>query len=220
MAWPWASCADGLNIVSEQNQKGRKHFCFLPSDFRLGIGGADRDRTDSRSTLRITSTMAGVTKRISSPSRRRRAKKIPIRAKRASEVLKKYDGPSVGLELKRGKTVAVGVKTGDEIEFLVLEGEFELPADLGRTLRKRIADSDDRRRYVIASALGSDRRHWFYYVVTSDSYVVGDLQSATAFKRRVIAEAVMALLRSEWHEIVECRRLDDGTLEMQKRRRR
>lgn len=113
--------------------------------------------------------------------------------------------------------MALGVKHGDEIEMLILEGEFELPADLGRTLRKRIEDIDDKRRYVIASIFSAKQKCWLYYDVCSDSYVMGDLQRATAFKRRAIAEAVMALLRSEWHEIVECSRRSDGTLRLSSR---
>jgi len=136
------------------------------------------------------------------------------RTQRASEVLEEFDGPAVGLDLRRGRAVALGVKSGDKIELLVLEGEFELPADLGRTLKKRIDDIDDKRRYVIASMFGEKPRHWLYYDVSSDSYVMGDLQQATAFKRRAIAEAVMALLRSEFHEIVECTRLSNGTLRL------
>lgn len=138
------------------------------------------------------------------------------RKHRASEVLEEFEGPSVGLELRRGRAIAVGVKSGDEIEMLILEGEFELPADLGKTLKKRIDEMDDKRRYVIASTFDTKQRHWLYYDVSSDSYVMGDLQCATAFKRRAIAEAVMALLRSEWHEIVECRRLSNGTLRLSK----
>ena len=134
------------------------------------------------------------------------------RKRPASEILEEFEGPSVGLDLRHGRAVALGVKKGDEIEMLILEGEFELPADLGRTLRKRIDESDDKRRYVIASKFSEKRQHWLYYDVTSDSYVMGDVQRATAFKRRAIAEAVMALLRSEWHEIIECTRLSNGTL--------
>src|SRR5438105_4211698 len=140
--------------------------------------------------------------------------KTRYRRQRASEVLQEFEGPAVGLDLQRGRAIALGVKKGEQIEMLILEGEFELPADLGRTLRNRIEESDDTRRYVIASTFNGKRRNWLYYDVSSDSYVMGDLQRATAFKRRAIAEAVMGLLRSEWHEIIECTRRPDGTLRL------
>src|SRR5579884_2284450 len=117
-------------------------------------------------------------------------------------VVRKFDGPSVGLPLTKGRAVAVGVKTGNEVKLVILEGEFELPADLGRTLKKRIRDLDDKRKYVIASKFSKNSKHWLYYDAESDCYLLGDLQRASVFKRRAIAAAVMALLRSEWHEIV------------------
>ena len=114
----------------------------------------------------------------------------------------------------KGRAVAVGVKTGDAVDLLILEGEFELPADLARTLKKRIRDLDDKRRYVIAGKFSSKSKHWLYYDAESDCYAFGDLQRATVFKRRAIAEAVMALLRSEWQEVVQCTRLADGSLRL------
>src|ERR1041385_3901011 len=142
------------------------------------------------------------------------------RRQTASEILEPFEGPSVGLNLQRGRAVALGVQRGEQVELLILEGEFELPADLGRTLRKRIKESDNKRRYVIASTFNGKRENWLYYDVSSDSYVMGDLQRATALDRRAIAEAVMGLLRSEWHELIECTRRPDGTLRLNQRRSR
>ena len=150
----------------------------------------------------------------------RGVKQTVVRHAEVGQHLEGFRGPSVGLELKKGRAIAVGAKIGDRVEFLILEGEFELPADLARTLEARIRHIDDTRRYVIVSTYGTKPGFWFYYCVESDSYIVGDLQFATAFKRREIAEAVMALLRSEWHEVVECRKLKDGKLKLTGRRRR
>jgi hypothetical protein len=48
---------------------------------------------------------------------------------RASEVLEQFEGPSVGLDLQRGRAIALGVKKGRQIEMLILEGKATIRAD-------------------------------------------------------------------------------------------
>jgi hypothetical protein len=71
-----------------------------------------------------------------------------------------------------------------------------------RELRRRVADLDDRTRYLLVSVFS--RRFALYYDVSQDVWAMNDPSSGTLFKRRSAAKAVQGLLR-DGILIVPCR---------------
>ena len=65
------------------------------------------------------------------------------------------------------------------------------PAEL-RILKRRLADAEDRTRYVLASVLSP--QFALYYFVADDVWVMNQPQKATLFKRKVAAKAIKKLL--------------------------
>lgn len=77
-----------------------------------------------------------------------------------------------------------------------------LTAAQRRELDRRVADSNDRTRYLLASVFSP--RFVLYYDVAEDTFVWKDPRPATLFKRRAAAAAVAKLL-GPGVEIVRCR---------------
>jgi hypothetical protein len=77
-----------------------------------------------------------------------------------------------------------------------------LTAAQRRELDRRIADSRDRSRYLLASVLSP--RFVLYYDVAEDTFVWKDPRPATLFKRRAAAAAIAKVLGSGV-EILPCR---------------
>jgi hypothetical protein len=71
-----------------------------------------------------------------------------------------------------------------------------------RELNRRIADLEDRTRYLLVSAFS--RRFVLYYDVSRDVWAANDPAGGTLFKRRGAAVAIKALLRGSV-DIVRCR---------------
>lgn len=63
-----------------------------------------------------------------------------------------------------------------------------------RELNRRLADSRDRTRYLLASVFGP--KFALYYSVSEDTYGMNDPRHATLFKRRAAALAIRRLLGS------------------------
>jgi len=80
---------------------------------------------------------------------------------------------------------------------------------LARELARRIKEVRDPTRYVIVSAF--TRRFLLYYDVRADSYPMNNLESATLFKRRSVAEAVMSVLGNH-HAIMTVRLGKNGAI--------
>lgn len=71
-----------------------------------------------------------------------------------------------------------------------------------RELDRRVRDSDDRTRFMIASVMSP--RFVLYYDVSHDVYVMNAPQSATLFKRSETARAVLGLLGGRCR-VLKCR---------------
>jgi hypothetical protein len=80
---------------------------------------------------------------------------------------------------------------------------------LARELARQIKEIRDPTRYVIVSAF--TRRFLLYYDVRDDSYPMNNLESATLFKRRSVAEAVMSVL-GDHHVIMTVRLGKNGAI--------
>jgi len=80
---------------------------------------------------------------------------------------------------------------------------------VARELARRIKETRDPTRYVIVSAF--TRRFLLYYDVRADSYPMNNLESATLFKRRSVAEAVMSVLGNH-HAIMTVRLGKNGAV--------
>jgi len=71
-----------------------------------------------------------------------------------------------------------------------------------RILKRRLADAEDRTRYLLASVLSP--QFALYYLVGDDVWIMNQPQRATLFKRRVAAKAIKALLGPNT-TVVECK---------------
>lgn len=71
-----------------------------------------------------------------------------------------------------------------------------------RELERRVRDSEDRTRYLLASVVTP--RFILYYNVSEDHYAMNEPYDATLFKRRPAAEAIRSLIGGR-DEIVKCR---------------
>ena len=78
-----------------------------------------------------------------------------------------------------------------------------------RELNRRVRDSMDRTRYVLATALTT--RHALFYNVSDDVFAMDDPTRGTLFKRREAALAVNAFLTGR-AQIVQCRVTSRGRL--------
>jgi hypothetical protein len=76
-------------------------------------------------------------------------------------------------------------------------------------LNRRVRDSLDRTRYLLATALTV--RHALFYNVSDDVYAMDDPAGGTLFKRREAAMAVKALLTGR-AQILQCRVTSRGRL--------
>src|SRR4051812_35077521 len=72
---------------------------------------------------------------------------------------------------------------------------WELSPSQEKELRRRIADLEDKTRYMLVAPLlpGS----MMYYDVSTDCYAWNDPAGGTLFKRKKAAEAIRRLLKSE-----------------------
>jgi hypothetical protein len=61
-----------------------------------------------------------------------------------------------------------------------------------RILKRRLADAEDRTRYLLASELSP--QFALYYLVADDVWVMNQPQRATLFKRKAAAKAIRKLL--------------------------
>jgi hypothetical protein len=85
-----------------------------------------------------------------------------------------------------------------------LEDEPELtPAQIKELLR-RVADSNDPRRYLIISRMLPGARFVLYYNVSDDVYAWNEPEAGTLFKRRKAAELIQRTL-GRGNEILEVR---------------
>jgi hypothetical protein len=80
--------------------------------------------------------------------------------------------------------------------------DWALTASQIRELNRRIADLDNRTRYLLVSPF--TRRFVLYYDVSRDVWAANDPAGGTLFKRRAAAAAIKALLRDSVR-IVRCR---------------
>jgi len=78
-----------------------------------------------------------------------------------------------------------------------------------RELNRRVCDSMDPTRYLLATALTT--RHVLFYNVTDDVFAMDDPTRGTLFKRREAAMAIKALLTG-WTQILQCRVTSRGRL--------
>ena len=78
-----------------------------------------------------------------------------------------------------------------------------------RELERRLRDSKDRRRYLLATALSA--KHPLFYNVSEDTFAMDDPTRGTLFKRRPAVEAIRALL-SGGVRILQCRVSSRGRL--------
>jgi hypothetical protein len=101
---------------------------------------------------------------------------------------------------QRARSRAASVVVGDDVP--------ELSAAQMRELERRVADSRDPTRYLLASTFGP--RFVLYYDLTDDVYAHNDPRQATLFKRRSVALAVRRLL-GRGVKIVRCSsRVEEG----------
>lgn len=70
--------------------------------------------------------------------------------------------------------------------------EPELTREEARELERRVADLNDRRRYLIVSVL--EPEFVLYYNVSEDTYGWNDPSHATLFKRREAAQIILKLV--------------------------
>lgn len=94
-----------------------------------------------------------------------------------------------------------------------LDQDSAEPAPLTRTqireLNRRVRDSMDRTRYLLATVL--TRRHALFYNISDDVFAMDDPTRGTLFKRREAAMAVKALLTGR-AQILQCRVTSQGRL--------
>lgn len=94
-------------------------------------------------------------------------------------------------KLKRKRTPGVTRRTR-AVTRRVEDEHSPLTAAQHRQLEAQIRYMKDRSRFLLVSTIGG--RIVLYYDVTSDTYVMDDPRSATLFKRRAVAAAVMRCL--------------------------
>jgi hypothetical protein len=75
------------------------------------------------------------------------------------------------------------------------------PAEL-RVLMRRLADAEDRTRYLLASFFSP--RFALYYMLSDDLWIMNRPKQATLFKRRAAATAIKALLGPNT-SLIRCR---------------
>lgn len=96
---------------------------------------------------------------------------------------------------------------------VALQQDSAEPPPLTRTqireLNRRVRDSMDRTRYLLATALTMG--HALFYNVSDDVFAMDDPTQGTLFKRREVAMAVKALLTGR-AEILQCRVTSRGRL--------
>jgi hypothetical protein len=71
-----------------------------------------------------------------------------------------------------------------------------------KILKRRLADAEDRTRYLLASELSP--QFALYYLVADDVWIMNQPQRATLFKRKVAAKAIKKLLGPNI-TVVECK---------------
>jgi hypothetical protein len=71
-----------------------------------------------------------------------------------------------------------------------------------KILKRRLADAEDRTRYLLASELSP--QFALYYLVADDVWIMNQPQRATLFKRRAAAKAIRKLLGPNI-TVVECK---------------
>ena len=91
----------------------------------------------------------------------------------------------------------------------VADGVEPLSQEWVREINRRVRDSQDPIRYLIASEIG--RQFVFYYNVSTDSFAVNEPEGGTLFKRRELAERVKQLLGRHYATVKFTMR--DGRLE-------
>jgi len=96
---------------------------------------------------------------------------------------------------------------------VAVDQDIDEPPPLTRAqtqeLNRRVRDSMDRTRYLLATAL--TRRHALFYNVSDDVFAMDDPTRGTLFKRREAAMAVKALLTGR-AQILQCRITSRGRL--------
>ena len=95
----------------------------------------------------------------------------------------------------------------------LIEAPADEPPALTRAqileLDRRIRDSENRTRYILASVL--TERHTLYYNVAEDTFGWKDPGFATLFKRREAAQAIQKLLKGQV-QVAGCRVTRRGRL--------
>ena len=71
-----------------------------------------------------------------------------------------------------------------------------------RILKRRLADAEDRTRYLLASFFS--KRFALYYMLADDVWIMNQPKRATLFKRKTAAMAIRALLGPNT-SLVKCR---------------
>jgi hypothetical protein len=71
-----------------------------------------------------------------------------------------------------------------------------------KILKRRLADAEDRTRYLLASELSP--QFALYYLVADDVWIMNQPQRATLFKRKAAAKAIRKLLGPNI-TVVECK---------------
>jgi len=87
-------------------------------------------------------------------------------------------------ESRKGRTRGIKARTSETSS----NREEPLSREWLKEIRRRVKDSEDPIRYVIASEMS--RRFVLYYNVSSDSFAYNNPEGGTLFKRREIAERV------------------------------
>jgi hypothetical protein len=88
-----------------------------------------------------------------------------------------------------------------------------------KELLRRVADSNDPRRYLIISRMLPGARFVLYYNVSDDVYAWDDPEGGTLFKRRKAAELIKSKL-GRGNEIIEVRKVRDKLIGAPPRRPR
>jgi hypothetical protein len=88
-----------------------------------------------------------------------------------------------------------------------------------KELLRRLADSNDPRRYLIISRMLPGARFILYYNVSDDVYVWNDPAAGTLFKRRAAAELILRNL-GRGNEVIEVRSVRGKVIGAPRRRPR
>jgi hypothetical protein len=83
-----------------------------------------------------------------------------------------------------------------------LDDDFTLSPAQNRELVRRVRDTQDRKRFLLASVFL--RKSLLFYDVSTDTYLWKDPRGATLFKRRAAALAIKRLLRGDVR-VIECK---------------